>query len=243
MKPLLIALALLLMPLTQARAAPGDPLRERKAAREAAARVPNYPWQGYDRARLTILAGLIQPILLRGGNLELDFHYKRFVVSYSHGFLLKLQGNTVVGDVKKQGLRLDIPYSTGVGVGFRFTRWLDVRLEPKVHRFEVTHDRTGQHLFGYNTVTLGLGVYAVWRPFADFGLHLPAWTHGFQVSTSLRYWPNVWSGLGRDRRDYVHPSGATQTHDAAKIGIANTPVIFNVALGYGFYFTPRKAKR
>ena len=52
------------------------------------------PWESFDEVRLTLSAGLIQPLLLRGGNVELDLFYRRLVIGYSHGFLLKLEGNT-----------------------------------------------------------------------------------------------------------------------------------------------------
>ena len=199
------------------------------------------PWEGFDRPRLALVAGLIQPILLKGGNLELDFYWRRLVLGYSHGFLLNLQGDTTVGAVKEQGLALHLPYSTGLSVGYRFTDWFDFRVEAKAHRFEVRDDQSGDELFAYTTVTLGFGIYAQYRPFHDFGIDEMIaghdWLNGFVFIFSLRYWPQVWTSLEDDRRSYENPTtGQTEVHDAAEIGIANTPVIFNVAVGYGVTF-------
>lgn len=88
------------------------------------------------------LAGTIQPAMLQGGNFEVDFYTTKMVFNYSHGFSLDLDGKhkTTVGEIKSQGLALHLPYSTGFGVGYRITRYLDIRLEPKLHRFQVYYD-------------------------------------------------------------------------------------------------------
>jgi hypothetical protein len=185
---------------------------------------------------LSLLAGLIQPIVLHGGNLELDLHWRRLVVGYSHGFLLSESGSTVVGAEKRQHLALDIPYSTGLSAGFRLTNWLDARAELKTHRFEVHYDGTDgirDHLFSYSTWTLGFGVYARWKPFERFG----GWAANIVTSTSVRFWPRIAStldGPGETRSYYNRITGQQEIHAAADIGIANTPFFFNIAIGYAF---------
>lgn len=195
------------------------------------------PWPAFERVRIALLLGLIQPMVLEGGNLEVDFYYGRLVVGYSHGFLLNLRGGTVVGDAAAQGLAFHLPFSTGLSVGYRFLEWLDVRLEGKVHRFETRDAASGQHLFSYTSVTLGFGVYAQYRPFYDFGVRVDEWLQGFMLVASARFWPNIWTSLDRDERTYTSPSTNTEeVHRANNIGIANSPFIFNIAIGYSLTF-------
>jgi hypothetical protein len=87
--------------------------------------------------RVSILAGLIQPMVLKGGNVEVTYFTKRMSFDYSHGFLLNMSGGTMVGDAKSQQLAYHLPYSTGFGIGYRFTSFFDVRVEPKIHSWEV----------------------------------------------------------------------------------------------------------
>ncbi len=184
---------------------------------------------------VVVQAGLLQPVLLQGGNVEVDFNYKRFVLGYSHGFGLKLEGKYIVGEAKTQGLAYTLPFTTGVGVGYRVLDWLDVRAEAKWHKFEVHYDDSrnieGGELFSYTTITLGAGVYGHWRPFGS----RKDWLRGFNLSTSLRYWPNVATSLDSDKREYDNDFiGQRVTHNAANIGIANTPIIVNMSVGYAF---------
>lgn len=187
------------------------------------------------RAEISVLAGLIQPIVLRGGNLEVDVVIRRFVIGYSHGFRLNLQGSTVVGDASDQGLAFELPFSTGLGLGYRLTNWLDLRGEVKWHRFEVRYDDAsvadGDNLFSYDTITVGAGIYGHWRPFRN----RRNWTRGLTAATSVRLWPNIHSTLDGDERVYENAvTGRQETHRAANIGIANTPLIVNVSVGYAF---------
>ena len=52
--------------------------------------------------RFSVLAGLIQPMVLDGGNIEVTYFSKRMSFDYSHGFLLNMSGGTMVGDAKDQ---------------------------------------------------------------------------------------------------------------------------------------------
>jgi len=194
-------------------------------------------WEGFDDVRVSLLTGLIQPILLHGWNVELDVAWKRLVVGYSHGSSLDFRGSGVVGEPHRQGLEFHVPYTTGLGVGYRITSWLDVRGELKLHRFEVRDAASNASSFAYSTVTLGVGVYAQWRPFADFGVHVANWLDGFVVMGSVRYWPMLWSSLHDGIRRYDNEStGQEEVHRASQIGIAGTPVIVNVAVGYSVAF-------
>jgi hypothetical protein len=184
---------------------------------------------------LAINFGLIQPLLLGGGNVEVDYRSGPFVIGYSHGWSLDLQGGSLVGEQHDQHLRLHIPYSTGVGVGVehyfaRYRLFVDARAELKLHRFEPSYEdaSTLHALPAYRTLTAGGGLYATWIAWQ------PHHGAGVDISASVRYWPNVWDSLGGG---YVYENLATsrmETMHPANIGIANTPVIVNLSVGYLF---------
>ncbi len=195
----------------------------------------NAPWENYNRPQAALMFGMIQPVILRGGNIEGDFAYKRLVVGYSHGFNLDFEGSTVTGEASEQGLSFRMPFTTGFGVGVRLLEWLDVRFEAKIHRFEVREASTDTTRLEYTTSTLGAGIYARYRPLYHFGLasHTPTWTHGFTIAPSLRFWPNVWSSLKDNQATYDNQTtGQREVHTALRAGIANSPIIANVGLGY-----------
>lgn len=186
--------------------------------------------------------GLIQPLALRGGNVAADLFGRRWVVAYSHGFALRMEGGTVAGDAYDQELAYRLPFTTGAGVGYRFAPWLDVRLEGKWHRFVVRDDPsrggTGEEIMRYDTFTVGAGIYGHYRPFRRAN----GWAGGLNVSTSLRFWPNVATTLNDEEANYVHPrTGVAARHEAARIGIANSPWIVNVSLGYAVELGRRRA--
>jgi len=189
---------------------------------------------------LAVNAGLLQPILLGGANLEVNFRYGPFVAAYSHGWSLDLEGSAIVGDMKRQGVSLHLPYSTGFGLGL--THWVsalnsffDLRFEGKIHRFEASYASTDglskTEIARYSTYTLGAGAYWTYMPFASRTDAL----RGLDVSTSVRLWPNVGSTLSGGEVAYRNAAtGRDETHRAANIGIADTPVIVNMSLGYVF---------
>ncbi|WP_031529639.1 hypothetical protein [Dyadobacter crusticola] len=188
------------------------------------------------RYEVAVLAGLLQPTMLQGGNVEVDFYTRKMVFNYSHGFSLDLDAahGTTVGEVKRQNLAIHLPYSTGFGIGYRINRFFDIRFEPKLHDFDVYYEgstRQSGKVADYRTVTLGLGAYFRWKPFEKQQNVLK----GIFTSTSARYWQNVWSSLDNNEIVYTNQFTKTQeTHKASNIGIANTPFIFNIAVGYSF---------
>ncbi len=189
---------------------------------------------------LVLLAGTIQPFLLQGGNIELDFYLPKTVFNYSHGFSLEMESasGTTVGEAKRQSVAYHIPYSTGFGIGYRLTKYVDVRFEPKLHRFEAYYDGSDRkapknRISSYTTVTLGIGAYFRWKPFEKQHNVLK----GIFTSTSLRYWQNVWTSLDSNKTVYANTvTGKTESLKASNIGIANTPFLFNIALGYSIVF-------
>src|SRR5262245_31313213 len=88
----------------------------------------------------SVLFGLNQPIINQGFNVELNYWTKHFVFDYSHGFGLKFEDNLVSKEAKAQHLKFNITHSLGFGFGYRFTERFNVRLEPKLHIWEMYYD-------------------------------------------------------------------------------------------------------
>lgn len=184
--------------------------------------------------------GMIQPLALGGANVEVDFRMGHFVASYSHGWSLDLEGAAVVGDMRTQKVALHLPYSTGFGVGYSIfvdslRSFFDLRFEGKIHRFEASYDSAdGQRrtaITNYTTYTVGGGFYWTLVPFA----HRSDILRGLDISTSVRVWPNVGSTVSGSEVSYANATtGKQEIHRVANIGIANTPVVANVSIGYVF---------
>lgn len=186
--------------------------------------------------RVNLLFGLNQP-MVGGFNVEGNVFYKRLAFDYSHGVSLDFGNDMLTGAEADQGLAVHLPYTTGFGVGYRFTEWFNLRVEPKWHRFEIYYDADAQteanRVGAYNTFTLGLGAYFNWMPFMDKDNLL----RGIMIAPSVRYWPNVSTSIDGDSFDYVNRiTNQTETHDAMNIGMANTPLILNVSVGYSIRF-------
>lgn len=185
--------------------------------------------------RISLVAGLIQPLVLKGGNLELTYFSKRMSYDYSHGFSLDMAGGTMVGDAKIQNLAYHLPFSTGFGIGYRFTSFFDVRIEPKIHSFQVYYDGVEQNksnlIQHYFTYTLGVGAYYRYMPFRKSS----TWLQGITTSTSVRWWPNIGSSLSNNEFTYHNKfTQKNETLAVSNIGFAGSPIIFNVSVGYCF---------
>jgi hypothetical protein len=163
-----------------------------------------------------LLFGLNQPIVLHGGNVEINYLTRNWVFEYSHGFLLNLSPNrtfTMTQAERDQNLDISLPFSTGGGIGYRFTDNFNLRAEVKAHRYEVNR---GSVSFAYTTWSVGLGAYYYWYPFGK---------EHFVVTPSLRFWPNVASTL--DNGEYRFADGqAHRAHDFS--------LFANVSVGYRF---------
>jgi hypothetical protein len=58
---------------------------------------------------------------------------------------------------------------------------------------------------------------------------------GITTSSSIRYWQNVGTTLSNDEFTYDNKiSKKNETLKAPNIGVANTPLIINIAVGYTF---------
>lgn len=181
--------------------------------------------------RFSVLAGLIQPALLKGGNVEFNYTTKRMMFEYSHGFSLDPSSS---GNYKNQQLSLHLPYSTGFGIGYRINSHLDVRFESKLHSWEVYYKGQEQNdknkIENYKTYTLGVGIYYRYFPFKNSSSKL---FQAITTSSSFRWWKNVSSSLNNNEFSYTNNFfNKTETLKVANIGIGNTPLIFNVAIGY-----------
>jgi len=182
-----------------------------------------------------ILFGLNQPLLLNGFNIEGNFFTKKMSFDYSHGISLEYQGSMIAGAAKEQHLVAHLPYSTGFGIGYRFTSWLNLRVEPKWHRFEIYYEGESQTLanriVAYNTFTLGLGLYGKWHPFKKQDNFL----RGIMIAPSVRWWPNVATTLSNNTYSYYNKiTDQTEVHQALNVGANNTPWLVNISVGYRF---------
>ena len=182
-----------------------------------------------------ILFGLSQPLLLGGFNIEGNYFTKKMSFDYSHGVSLEYQGNSVTDDMKGQHLVAHLPYSTGFGIGCRFTSWLNLRMEPKWHRFEIYYEGEEQifanRITAYNTFTLGLGLYGKWHPFEKKNNFLK----GIMIAPSIRWWPNVASTLGDGGYTYFNKiTNQNEVHKTMNVGVNNTPWLANISIGYRF---------
>jgi hypothetical protein len=183
--------------------------------------------------KFSLLFGMLQPTIAKGFNVEVNYTTKRMIFDYSHGVSLD---PPVVGDYKMQKIALHIPSTTGFGIGYRFSSFFDVRFEPKLHSWEVYNEGETQNnttkIKDFKTFTLGVGAYYRYMPFKNSESKI---LQGITTSTSVRYWQNVGSTLRNDEFSYLNKTtNKTETLKAPNIGFANSPIIFNIAIGYTF---------
>ena len=187
--------------------------------------------------RVNLVFGVSQ-LLANGFNIEGNLFYKRLAFDYSHGVSLNFSNELLgAGPDQDQGLALHLPYTTGFGVGYRINEWLNIRVEPKWHRYELFYEGDVQNestlIDAYTTFTLGLGAYANLRPFKNQDNFLK----GIMIAPNVRYWPKVSSTLPDDQFTYLNRNTEQiETHQAREVGIANTPFFFNASIGYSVKF-------
>lgn len=155
--------------------------------------------------------GLLQPVLFEGMNAAIDLRLGRWLFSYSHGHALNYGAQPELGlaaDDRRADLSLRSPWTTGGGVGYALIDELYVMVDFKVHRYQAsTHDARAD----YTTASLG----------AELGYRLFAWK-GLFVQPMLRYWPNIWTSLARDRAQL-----GEYRHEAKDLG-----VFANISIGW-----------
>ncbi|HEX4850531.1 MAG TPA: hypothetical protein VFV08_06975 [Puia sp.] len=181
--------------------------------------------------RVNILFGMSQ-VVYHGFNIEGNFVYKRLIVDYSHGVNLRYEGNSVPDELQRQQLAIYIPWTTGFGIGYRWTEWLNTRIEPKWHRFEYYYSNDvksrNDRVASCDAFSLGLGVYGDFRPFK----HHHNFLKGLMIAPSVRYWPTIasnWNGGPDYYNTHTMKQEKLQTPNA---GINLSPWVFNISLGY-----------
>jgi hypothetical protein len=200
----------------------------------------NDDWKS-DR-KISILLGLTQPLLVKGFNIEVNYIRKRLIVDFSHGVSLDFDRNLVSPVLKAQHVVVHMPFSTGIGVGYRFTNWLNVRVEPKWHRFEFYYNGETQNnatkiVSDKNNFSIGLGLYTFFRPFKKQENFL----NGISIAPSVRFWPTVSSDFTNNKYNYQNKfTNKTETLKAPASGIGLTPLIINVSIGYTFDMKDKK---
>lgn len=100
------------------------------------------PMQAQERLNsntFSIMAGISQPLALGGANLAVTYTTDKFYFEYSHGAFLKYHnsnGVAMTDEEKMQFETLNVPFSTGGGVGYRFSTNGQLFWELKLHKFE-----------------------------------------------------------------------------------------------------------
>ncbi|AOP33149.1 hypothetical protein A0128_04340 [Leptospira tipperaryensis] len=98
---------------------------------------------------VSLQGGLSQPIL-GGWNLAGTYYGKNLVFEYSHGSNLNFDAAGGAGlneSERKQDLRVNLPYTTGFGIGYLFTPNFDIRLEVKEHYYRVHSNTSPDELY------------------------------------------------------------------------------------------------
>lgn len=185
--------------------------------------------------RGNILFGMGQ-VFYHGFNIEGNYVYHRIIFDYSHGINLRYEGNAVPNDLQQQHVAIYIPWTTGFGIGYRWTEWLNTRLEPKWHRFEYYYSddikTRNERIASCDAFSLGIGVYGDIRPFK----HNKSFLRGLMISPSFRYWPTIassWNGGPEYFNTITMKQEKFQTPNA---GIELSPWVFNISVGYSFKF-------
>ncbi|MEO1485020.1 MAG: hypothetical protein AAFU57_04690 [Bacteroidota bacterium] len=173
--------------------------------------------------KFTIGTDLAQPFILGGLNLNGTYTTNRWIFDYSHGIGLEIPDFIKTDEQENLNAHIEIPWTTGPGVGYRWTDNLDTRIDFKAHRTEVNL-LNGQQELEYTQFTMGPGVY--------YRFYLGTNT-GFGLEASARYWfdlGNTQDGLNGDDFQFSDNNDVTQSFDTN----INSGVGVNVALIYTF---------
>lgn len=98
---------------------------------------------------VSIQTGMMQPVL-GGYNVAATYYGEKYVIGYSHGANLNFDaqgGIALTPEEKDQRLRMNLPYTTGLSVGYKFSENLDLRLEFKEHFYRVKSEVGADDLF------------------------------------------------------------------------------------------------
>jgi hypothetical protein len=173
--------------------------------------------------KFSIGTDLAQPFLLGGFNINVTYMTNRWVFDYSHGMSLEIRDFLQTDVQKALDTKIELPWTTGPGIGYRFTQNLDARLDFKAHRNEIEL-LNGQQELEYTQFTIGPGVF--------YRLYLGKKT-GFGLEASARYWfdfGNNLENLNGDEFNFTDNEGNSRkfnTDISSGIGV-------NIALIYTF---------
>jgi hypothetical protein len=186
--------------------------------------------------KVAVVFGLSQLLVTKGFNIEGNYIHKRLIFDYSHGFSLDLENDLLSPNLKAQGVVVHLPFSVGVGVGYRFTEWLNLRVEPKWHKFEFYYAGEAQTTANRIAVdehnfSLGLGLYGFIQPFKRKNNVLK----GLTIAPSIRYWPTVSSSFADNKFGYQNKlTNKTEVIPMLAAGYQHTPTFINISVGYAF---------
>jgi len=184
--------------------------------------------------RVALVFGLSQSLALNGFNAEFNYIHNRFIFAYSHGVSLDFGTGLVPEYLEKQGVVARMPFSTGLGIGYRLYEWLNLRIEPKWHRFDFYYHgdakTSGNRITrDANNISIGIGLYGLIKPFRKINNPL----QGITIAPSIRFWPTIISDF--DDRVYSYQSKFTGQIEEIKTphpGIDFTPLVLNISIGY-----------
>ena len=218
-RPVSVVLSAALMTALSLLATPADTqaLAETTLAAEPAQAAP-VPWT--QRHQLSAMLGLTQWVLFRGGNVALEYQWKRLALEVSHGQGLDLNqvgGFALTSAERDAGAQIRVPWTTGFGVGFRITQNLHALVELKAHHYEVTGQDSSVKI-AYTTFSIGPGLFYT----------IPIY-RGLFLQPNVRYWPNVGSTLSGNEVAIRQPDGTIYEHHTHDFGL-----FANVNLGYAF---------
>lgn len=191
--------------------------------------------------RINLLFGVAQTAVAKGINVEGNYIHNRFIFDYSHGASLEFTGNLLPDDLKNQHLAVHEPWTTGFGIGYRIKEWINIRVEPKWHKFEFYYEGDPQtksnEITSYNTFSLGLGVYGSYLPFKKKDNFLK----GFIISPSVRFWPTISSSLKGGEFIYMNrETGKIEEIKTLDPGTKFTPLVVNISIGYSFQLNKKR---
>ena len=170
--------------------------------------------------QLSVMAGMTQWTLFRGGNLALEYMHGPLVFEVSHGQGLDLNqvpGLALTQEEQDAGVHILVPWTTGGGVGYRITRNFHVLVEVKAHHYVVSAGDRNDRLV-HTTFSVGPGLF--------YTFHL---YRGLFLEPNLRWWPNVASTLPGDHGRLRQLDGSSYEHAAHDFGL-----FANVNLGWTF---------
>ncbi len=171
----------------------------------------------------TLGTDLAQPFLLGGLNLNVSYTTNRMIFDWSHGIGLEIPESIQSSEQKDLKANIKLPWTTGPGIGYRWTENLDARIDFKAHKTEVDL-LNGQQKLDYIAYTVGPGVY--YRFY--FGKKT-----GFGLEASARYWfelGNDLDGLDESEFKFTDSQGNQRKFDTN----INGGIGVNVALIYTF---------